>query len=80
MIEFESKSTSEQWLPFISLKSLNFSHNKIIKIENLDLLAELLDLDLNDNLIKEISGLESCLELTSLDLSQNKIKRVTALH
>lgn len=41
MIEFESKSTDEQWLPFISLKSLNLSHNKIIKIENLDLLAEL---------------------------------------
>ncbi|SEO19091.1 COR domain-containing protein [Mucilaginibacter sp. OK283] len=70
-------------LSFIStyknLRHLDFSYNKIEKIEGLDDMTSLEYLQLNNNQIKELSGVENLVSLKKLFLSNNKIEHITAL-
>jgi len=61
------------------LRELNLSHNKIIKIEELENLSKLEKLDLSHNQILEIGGLEKLSQLQELSLSNNRIMKIKGL-
>ncbi|KAL4456243.1 hypothetical protein ABPG74_014204 [Tetrahymena malaccensis] len=58
------------------LKILSYQHNKIVKIENLVSLPNLLYLDLYNNNIKEIENLNSLVQLKVLLLPKNQIQKI----
>lgn len=55
------------------MRSLYLQENLIEKIENLDVMPELVQLNLSDNLLKTIEGLENNKKLDSLYIKRNKI-------
>ena len=55
------------------LRCLYLHENCINKIEGLDSLKNLVNLNLCDNLIKKIEGLEGCKSLDSLYIGRNHI-------
>ncbi|XP_043269844.1 dynein regulatory complex subunit 3-like isoform X2 [Venturia canescens] len=64
------------WILANSLTRLKLSNNAIEKIENLDCLVHLVDLDLSFNHIKTIENLESLVKLEVLLLYANEIQEV----
>ncbi|EAR96345.2 hypothetical protein TTHERM_00189140 (macronuclear) [Tetrahymena thermophila SB210] len=58
------------------LKILSYQHNKIVKVENLVSLPNLLYLDLYNNNIKEIENLNSLVQLKVLLLPKNQIQKI----
>ena len=61
------------------LKMLTFQHNKIVKIENLISLPNLLYLDLHDNLIRDIENL-TIPSLKVLLLAKNQLTKIKNIH
>ncbi|XP_067940574.1 leucine-rich repeat-containing protein 49-like [Watersipora subatra] len=61
------------------LRLLNYQHNLIRKISNLQSLRKLIFLDLYDNQIEEISGLSNLRSLRVLMLGKNRIKKIEHL-
>lgn len=61
------------------LKLINFQHNFIQRIQNLDSLRNLIFLDFYDNQIDRISGLSSLVNLRVLMLGKNKISKIENL-
>ena len=58
---------------------LTFQHNKIVKVENLISLPNLLYIDLYDNQIREMENL-SVLTLKVLLLPKNHITKIKGVH
>jgi len=54
------------------LRLLNYQHNAITRIQNLQSLRRLIFLDLYDNQIEQIAGLSSLKSLRVLMLGKNK--------
>jgi Leucine-rich repeat (LRR) protein len=76
---FAFGDTDPDSLPFIRLKELNVSNNRISKIQGLFLLEELESLDASQNQIEEMRGLECCPCLRTLNLAQNRIRKLQHL-
>lgn len=55
---------------------MNLSNNFIQKIQNLQLLVKLQELDLSHNQIKMLDGLEALLNLEKLNVSHNQISTI----
>ena len=62
-----------------SLEKLDFSENKITKIQGLDNLTSLKNLHLENNQITEIQGLNNLVELEYLNLNDNQISKIQGL-
>lgn len=67
------------WIMANSLTRLKLSNNAIEKIENLDCLVHLVDLDLSFNHIKIIENLESLVKLEVLLLYSNEIEQISGI-
>lgn len=59
-----------------SLKLINYQHNQIRTIQNLDQMRSLIFLDLYDNQIEKISGLDNLINLRVLMLGKNRIHKI----
>lgn len=83
MYKFELKRRKLITCPILEgeeqLKLLNFQHNSIHRIQNLDHLRNLIFLDFYDNQIEKISGLSSLVNLRVLMLGKNKISKIENL-
>lgn len=55
------------------LRCLYLQENLICKIENLDSLVNLVNLNLSDNQISKVEGLEKLTKLTNLQIKRNRI-------
>lgn len=62
-----------------SLKLINYQHNSIRSIQNLDQMRNLIFLDLYDNKIEKIFGLSSLINLRVLMLGKNRIQKIENL-
>ena len=61
------------------LKLINYQHNQIRSISNLDQMRSLIFLDLYDNRIERINGLHSLINLRVLMLGKNRIEKIENL-
>lgn len=61
------------------LKLINYQHNQIRSIQNLDQMRSLIFLDLYDNRIEKISGLNNLINLRVLMLGKNRIGKIENL-
>jgi hypothetical protein len=61
------------------LKLINYQHNQIRTIQNLDQMRSLIFLDLYDNRIERINGLSSLVNLRVLMLGKNRIEKIESL-
>ena len=61
------------------LKLINYQHNHIKSIQNLDQMKNLIFLDLYDNCIERITGISSLANLRVLMLGKNRIQKVENL-
>jgi len=61
------------------LRLLNFQHNAIRVVENVDCLRRLIFLDFYDNQLEQIDGLSALRSLRVLMLGKNRIKRIENL-
>lgn len=62
-----------------TLKLINYQHNQIRSIQNLDTMKSLIFLDLYDNRIEKINGLTNLINLRVLMLGKNKIQKIENL-
>lgn len=62
-----------------NLRWLDLSQNQIIRMENLDGLAQLMSLDLSHNKIQKVQSLEGMPNLERLKLKSNPISRIQDL-
>lgn len=62
-----------------TLKLINYQHNQIRSIQNLDTMKNLIFLDLYDNRIEKINGLANLINLRVLMLGKNKIQKIENL-
>jgi Leucine-rich repeat (LRR) protein len=62
-----------------TLKELYLQENKIVKIENVNILSKLVILDISYNLVEHIEGIDNLKELDALYLTTNKIDNVGEL-
>lgn len=63
-----------------SLKLINYQHNQIKQIQNLDQMRNLIFLDLYDNRIERIQGLSNLINLRVLMLGKNRIQKIENLN
>lgn len=63
----------------LQLKLINYQHNQIRSIQNLDQMSNLIFLDLYDNRIERISGLSNLVNLRVLMLGKNRISKIESL-
>lgn len=61
------------------LKLINYQHNQIRSIQNLDQMRSLIFLDLYDNRIERINGLSNLINLRVLMLGKNRIEKIENL-
>ena len=61
------------------LKLINYQHNHIKSIQNLDQMSNLIFLDLYDNCIERITGISSLVNLRVLMLGKNRIQKIENL-
>jgi leucine-rich repeat-containing protein 49 len=61
------------------LKLINYQHNQIKQINNLDQMKSLIFLDLYDNRIEKMSSISSLLNLRVLMLGKNRIEKIESL-
>ncbi len=61
------------------LKLINYQHNQIRSISNLDQMRSLIFLDLYDNRIERINGLSTLINLRVLMLGKNRIEKIENL-
>ncbi|RNA17111.1 Leucine-rich repeat-containing, partial [Brachionus plicatilis] len=62
-----------------TLKLINYQHNQIRSIQNLESMKNLIFLDLYDNRIEKINGLTNLINLRVLMLGKNKIQKIENL-
>ncbi|CAF0762820.1 unnamed protein product [Brachionus calyciflorus] len=62
-----------------TLKLINYQHNQIRSIQNLDTMRNLIFLDLYDNRIEKITGLSNLINLRVLMLGKNRIQKIENL-
>lgn len=72
------------WCPVIegeaSFRLINYQHNQIKSIANLDQMRNLIFLDLYNNHIDKIAGLSSLIQLRVLMLGKNRISKIENLN
>ena len=70
----------KRWtMPFAEIEAAIFSFQNIMKIDNLEGLANLTKLQLDNNVIEKIENLDHLVNLTRLDLSFNNIAKIEGL-